>query len=276
MPRPRPRLGELVLDFVEGLLAEVAVFEHFRLGLHGELAHGGDVGVVEAVGGADAEFDFVDAHIEQLLESGVFLAGLGRRLLEIHRILVVVDEDVKVVAQDGGRLEQGVLRGDATVRPDIEHQFVEIRHLADAGGFHRIFDAGDRRVDRIDGNDADGLVLALVFIASGETTANAHLEFAIEFHFLVQGADELVLVDDIIDMVGLDVSGGNDTFLLDLDRQDARFLLVVAEPDFLEVEHDFGDVFHHTREAGEFVLDARDTDGGDGGTLQGGEQDAAE
>jgi hypothetical protein len=79
-------LDELVLDLVERLLAEVAVLEHLRLGLHGELADGGDVGVVEAVGGAHREFDLVDRHVEQLLERGVLLAGFGRRFLEVHGV----------------------------------------------------------------------------------------------------------------------------------------------------------------------------------------------
>jgi len=77
-------------------------------------------------------------------------------------------------------------------------------------------------------------------------------------------------------VVGQDIASGDDTFLLDLDREDAGFLLVVVEPHLLEVEHNVGDIFHHAGEAGEFVLDARDADGGDGGTLQRGEQDAAE
>src|SRR5262245_9072786 len=40
---------ELFLDLVERLFAEVAVLEHLLLGLLRELAHGGDVRVVEAV-----------------------------------------------------------------------------------------------------------------------------------------------------------------------------------------------------------------------------------
>src|SRR5690606_23413036 len=59
---------ELVLDLVERLLAEVAVLEHLLLALHGELADGGDVGVVEAVRGADRKLDLVDAHVEQLAQ----------------------------------------------------------------------------------------------------------------------------------------------------------------------------------------------------------------
>src|SRR6187402_2025283 len=59
---------ELVLDFVERLLAEVAILEHLLLGLHGEFADRGDIGVVQAVRGANGELDFVDRHVEELAE----------------------------------------------------------------------------------------------------------------------------------------------------------------------------------------------------------------
>ena len=87
---------KLVLDFVERLLAEVAVLEHLRLGLHGELADGGDVRVVEAVGRAHGKLDLVDAHVEELLELAVFLADLGLAFLELNRLLVEVGEEIEV------------------------------------------------------------------------------------------------------------------------------------------------------------------------------------
>src|SRR5207237_5808855 len=61
-------LLKLVFDFVERFLPEVAVLEHFAFGLLRELTNGGDVGVVQAIGSANTELDFVHAHVEQLLE----------------------------------------------------------------------------------------------------------------------------------------------------------------------------------------------------------------
>src|SRR5713226_9213764 len=42
--------GQLLFDFVEGLLPEIAVLEHFSFRLHRQLADRGDVGVVQTVG----------------------------------------------------------------------------------------------------------------------------------------------------------------------------------------------------------------------------------
>ncbi len=215
-------------------------------------------------------------HVEKLLEGGVFLAGLGRRFFEVHGVLVVVDEDVEVVAKNGGGLEQRVLRGDAAVGPDVEDELVVVGHLADPGGFHGILDAGDRREDRVDGDDADRLILALVLVAGGETTADANFEFAVELHLLVEGADDLVLVDHVVDVVARDVTGGDDAFLLDLDREDAGLLFVVVELHLLEVEDDVGDILDHAGKAGKLVLHARDADGSDGRAFQGGKENAAE
>src|ERR1051325_3276573 len=56
---------EVFFDFVERFLAEVAILEHLRFALHRELADSRDIRVVQAVGGANAELDFVDAHVEE-------------------------------------------------------------------------------------------------------------------------------------------------------------------------------------------------------------------
>src|SRR3954470_5939981 len=88
---------ELLLDFVERLLAEVAVLEHFLLGLHRELADGGDVRVVQAIRGAHRELDFVDRHVEELAQLVLLFADLGLLVLEFVSFLADAIEDVEVV-----------------------------------------------------------------------------------------------------------------------------------------------------------------------------------
>ena len=112
------------------------------------------------------------------------------------------------------------------------------------------------------------MILALIFVTGGKTTANADFEFAIKLHLFIEGADDLVLIDDVVNVIGNDITGSDDAFPLDFDRQDAWLLFVVAKFDFLQVQHDVGDIFHHARKAGEFVLHAGDADGSDGGTLE--------
>ena len=76
-----------------------------------QLADGGDVGVVQAVGGADAEFDLVDAHVQQLLELVISPRLLGLRLSSnSHRVLVVADERLEMMLENGRGLRQRVLR----------------------------------------------------------------------------------------------------------------------------------------------------------------------
>jgi hypothetical protein len=67
-------------------------------------ADGGDVGVVEAVGGADGKLDLVHRHVEELAEAVLLLADLGAAALELDVVGGDGVEDLEVVAQDGGRI----------------------------------------------------------------------------------------------------------------------------------------------------------------------------
>jgi len=51
MPKVKPSVASFFFDFVEGLFAKVTVLKHFSFGLHRQLTDGGDVGVVQAIGG---------------------------------------------------------------------------------------------------------------------------------------------------------------------------------------------------------------------------------
>ena len=87
----------------------------------------------------------------------------------------------------------------------------------------------------------------------------------------------LVLVDDGILGVLADITGGHDAIAVHADGDELGLLEVgVGKFDLLEVEDDVSDIFHHAGEAAEFVLGSFDFDGGDGGTFEGGKQDAAE
>ena len=45
-----------------------------------------------------------------------------------------------MLLEDGGGLQEGVLRGDAAIGPDLEDELVVVRALADAG----ILDGGEK------------------------------------------------------------------------------------------------------------------------------------
>src|SRR5438105_9546941 len=52
--------GEYLLDFLQGFPAEVLGLEHLGFGLLHQVTDGLDVGVLQAVGGADRELELVD------------------------------------------------------------------------------------------------------------------------------------------------------------------------------------------------------------------------
>src|SRR5262249_155014 len=128
----------------ERFLTEVAILEHFLLRFHRELADGSDVSVVEAVGSANAQLDLINAHIQQLLEFGLFLVLFVNHLLELDGILVIADEHVEVMLKDSRSLSESIIRRNAPIRPDLEEEPVVIRALADAGVFDGVADASDR------------------------------------------------------------------------------------------------------------------------------------
>src|SRR5438067_9581477 len=85
----QPHLVEELLDLVERLAAEVLRLEHFLLALLHELADVLDVGVLQAVGRADRQFEVVDRAVEVLVGRDVVplvSARRGRGLSKLTKI----------------------------------------------------------------------------------------------------------------------------------------------------------------------------------------------
>ena len=276
-PQREAEMGEFVFDFVERFLAEVPVLEHFDFGLRGELANGGDVGVVQAVGGADAEFNLVDAHGEQFLELDGFGADFLLGFLEFDDdVLVVIAEHVEMMAEDVAGLHHRVFGRDAAIGPDFDHELVVIGALADARVFNGVADAADRGEQRVNRNDADGLFLFLVLFSRAEAAADFDFQLHVELLFLVERADVLVGVDDFDGLIALDVAGGNRAFLVDGEEQGVGFPVVRLQQHFFEVQDNVGDVFDNAGHGAEFMRCAVDADGRDRGAFERAEQHAAQ
>src|SRR5256886_11087849 len=73
--------------------------------------------------------------------------------------------------------------------------------------FHSVLDASNRRKDGIDWNQANRLVWALIFLASGKTATDAYIKLGVELVLLVQSANELLRVEHFKTLNGLDVAG---------------------------------------------------------------------
>ena len=134
---------QFVLDFIERFLAEVAILQHFSLGLLGKLPDRGDVRIVQAIRCTHTQLDLVDTHVEELLQLDIFFAHASWRLIEFDHFLVVVDEYVEVMPNNRGSLEQRVIGSESAVGPDLQNEFVIIGTLTDPGVFDRILNARD-------------------------------------------------------------------------------------------------------------------------------------
>ncbi len=182
---------------------------------------------------ADAQLNFIHAHVEQLLELGLLVILLGLGFLELDGVLVVADEDIKMVLQDGRGLGEGVVRRKAAIRPDFKNEPVVVGALAHAGGFHSVTHAPHWREQRVNRDHADGLVDFFVFVTRTKATADFDLHLHFEFFLFVERADKLAGVDQFNVLIELDVGGGHRPLLMRREHQGLLLPGVGLEFDFL-------------------------------------------
>src|SRR5262249_17136189 len=77
--------------------------------------------------------------------------------------VVVVHEDVEMMAKDGRSLKQRVVRCDPAVGPDLQNQVVVVGTLADAGISDAVLDTDYWRKNRIKRNNTERHIRTLVF-----------------------------------------------------------------------------------------------------------------
>src|SRR5205823_7980860 len=107
-----------------------------------------------------------------------------------------------------------------------------------------------------------------VFLASGETASHADFQLGIELMFLVESADDLLGVQNLVTLSELNIAGGDFAFLVHAKRKLARLVLSRLELDALQIQNDVGDVFDHAWQSGEFVLRAGNFYRGNGRAFQ--------
>src|SRR4029453_14084250 len=205
-------------------------------------------------------------------------AHAGRGLIELDHFFVKIHEHVEVVSQNRRGLEQRLVWRQTSVGPDFKDELVVIGALTDTSVFDRVLDARDRRKDGIDRNQADRLVCALVFLSSGKTTTDPHIELGLEFVLLVQGANDLLGIEHFKTLNGLDVAGSDLAFFVYSKGKFLGLVILALGVEFylFEVEDYVGHIFDHAWKGGEFMLRARDFCCGDGSAFQRGKQDAPE
>jgi hypothetical protein len=93
---------------------------------------------------------------------------------------------------------------------------------------------------------------------------------------LVERANDVIGIEDLDIGAGFDVAGAGDPGTFLLEHHALHALRMLPERDFLDVEHDIGDVLAHARDRRELVQHAVDMHRRDGGALQRRQQHAAE
>src|SRR5258705_8905712 len=97
-----------------------------------------------------------------------------------------------MMAKDGRSLKQCIVWCDPAVRPDLQNQLVAVGTLADAGVFDAVLDTDHWRKKRINRNNTEWHIRALVFVSGKKSAANPNGEFRFKFLLLVDRANYLV------------------------------------------------------------------------------------
>ncbi len=126
----------------------------------------------------------------------------------------------------------------------------------------------DRRIERIDGDQADRRIF-------GAQTVGRHIALAVldgEFHAhggaLVQRADHVVGVEDFDIGRDINLTGGYRTGTRSTQNHALGAFGVHAQRQLLDVQDNVDDVFADAFDGREFMHHAVDLDGGDGRALQ--------
>ena len=158
----------------------------------------------------------------------------------------------------------------------VQGQLVLVEALAGAGRVDLVGDAADGREQRVDRDIADRGIFGTVPVGGDVALAGVDGELDVDLGAVVEMADHQIGVEHL-DVAGdLDVAGGHGARALLGQRQALRALATHLEGDFLDVEHEVGDVLAHARKRGEFVQHAVDLDRGHGRALQRRQQHATQ
>src|ERR1700691_3587246 len=131
-------------------------------------------------------------------------------------------------------------------------------------------------MNRIDRDVAQGQVFIVVAVGCHVPAAGFKPHLDVELAAFANRGDRQVAIQHFHVGVRLNLSAQNLSGTVDAEPRDADSFAAHLEWDLLQVQDDVGGVFDHARNGAEFVSDAFDADGGDGGAFNGAEQDAAQ
>ena len=129
------------------------------------------------------------------------------------------------MAKDGRSLKQCIARCDPAVRPDLQNQLVVVGTLADPGIFDAVLDTDDWRKKRINRNNTERHIRALVFLSGKKSAANPNGEFRFKFLPLVDSANYLVGIQHFDPLDRLNIPGRNLALFVDVNCYRVRFVV---------------------------------------------------
>src|SRR5882672_10645672 len=222
-----PPRGEYFLDLVERLAPEVGRLEKLGLGALDQIADVIDVLRLQAVGRANRKLQVVDGTQQNRIDLRSLLLLDGRsRAFERGEYRQLIDEDPRRVADR-------LLGLDHAVGFDVDDELVEVGTLLDPRRLHGIRDAPDGRERGVEYDLADALgFLRHDAQVTRKITAAA---FDLDLHLqLAAGGkvrDDVLRIDDLDVVGGLDVACGDGTLALFLQVEQRVFAVV-------ELQHD--------------------------------------
>src|SRR6478609_6725602 len=265
--------GQLRLDLVDRLGAEVADVEQVRLGTGHELTHGVDALALEAVVRTDRELELLDRQRQIGGERGV---RRGRAHVDALGVDVELARQTEQLDQGLTGRRHGVTGTHGLLGLDVDDQLVEVGALLDTGRLDLVRDLEHRGVDGVDRNPAD-LLAHLLVLNGGDVAATAldgqlHLQLALAVQ---RGQDQVRVVHLDTGRRG-DVGSGDQAGTLLAQVHHDRLVVLRGDDQLLDVEDEVGHVLLDARHGGELVQDTVDPDAGDSGTGDRGEERAAQ
>ena len=170
----------------------------------------------------------------------------------------------------------GVPCGNGGVGPNLQGQLIIVGHIAHTGVFHGVVHLVNRRVDGIDGDDADHGLGSLVPVSGDIAAAMAHGDLHVQGGVGTQGGNVQIGVEDFHLAVCLDIPGRHLTGAHCVDIHSFHPGAVELGNDPLHAEYDLSDVFLDAGNGGELMLDAGDLDGGRSRAGQRGQQNPSQ
>ena len=164
------------------------------------------------------------------------------------------------------------------VAVQFENELLVVGALFHTEVFDVVLHVPDRREDAVDCDGAEGRVFALVFGCRHVSTSLANGHHQVQLHRVVHVADHVVRVHHLEsrgEFAEVACCEGALTFHCDGHGFLVGVFNVTTETNLLEVQNDFGHIFHHTFDGREFVLHAFHTEGRDGKAFQRREENAA-